>query len=687
MKPRSLLLAGLAAGLFAASLAVAPAASGRVDALQQLDEALVHYRSALAGGPASFADLAGDFRAIARTAPRDLADDADLVAADCLERAGQHGRAIAIWQRLENSRPAFATYCRYRLGGPDAIAGAAHAAGPFAPDLLVAAGRAETDPVQATKLLEQAYELAPRGPIAETALYLLATRSTEDGPRWALRYLDAFPAGRHAVAVAQVIDPASLSRHRRELLAGAMLDSGNYGIALKLLAKDLDPLALYRSGRAYWETGQRDKALEYLSRARSTDPQLGPRVSYTLAQMAMRDRNWSGAIAPLRAAATDPGEIGEDAFKALTRVYLELDDDSAAAAVDRQVIQAFPNSSAAHDAIWRSLWRAFGAGHMLAAHRWAARLESDHGLLGVAAEFWLGRLDQDAGETTSALRCYRLTEKRAFRDPASWYYGWRARMRANALTGRAPDPGFAVTDGPVRVRPFALGSLLPGADRRQLGIVARSAEARRWPRSLRTLAYLGLVSADRLPPGRARMLVAAADADYVDAIRWAEQANRTGAAYSPLAESPLGFWSDLEPAAHAEGLDPLFLAALVKQESFFDPQSRSWVGAIGLAQLMPFTANWVGRQLGGTGSLYDPAWNLRCGAWYLAYTGRQFDHQGVLEAAAYNAGVAAVKRWQQNYGNDPESFIERIPFFETRHYVKKVYGYYWTYRSLYRTSP
>ncbi len=686
MKPRRSLLTGLVAGLFAASLAVAPPAIGRVDVLQQLDAALVHYRSALAGGPESFADLASDFQAIARSAPPDLADEADLVAADCLERSGQHDLAVGLWRHLEDSRPAFATYCRYRLGGAAAIAGAADATGPFAPDLLVAAGRSETDPVQATRLFEQAYKLAPHGPIAERALYLMATRSTGDGSRWALRYLRAFPSGHHAVAVAQVIDPASFSVPQRETLAGAMLDSGNYGIAIKLLDNDVDPMALYRLGRAFWETGQRDKALAYLSRARSADPLLAARVSFTLAQMAMRDRHWSDAVAPLRAAATDPGKIGEDAFEALTRVYLELDDDEAAAAVDRQVIQAFPNSSVAADAMWRTMWRAFADGRVVDARWWAGRLESDPGLLGVAAEFWLGRFAQDAGETGKALHFYLLTEKRAFRDPATWYYGWRARMRKDAMLGKAPDPGFAVTDGPVTVRPFELGSLLPRGDRRQLGIVARSAEARRWPRSLRTLAYLGLVPADRLPPGRARMLVAAADADYADAIRWAEKANRNGTAYSPLAESPLGFWSDLEPAARSQGLDPLFLAALVKQESFFDPRSRSWVGAIGLAQLMPFTASWVGRQLGGTGSLYDPAWNLRCGAWYLAYTGRQFGNQGVLEAAAYNAGVAAVKRWQQGYGEDPEAFIERIPFFETRHYVKKVYGYYWTYRSLYRTS-
>jgi soluble lytic murein transglycosylase-like protein len=252
-------------------------------------------------------------------------------------------------------------------------------------------------------------------------------------------------------------------------------------------------------------------------------------------------------------------------------------------------------------------------------------------------------------------------------------------MRREALEGTAPDPGFAITGGSIHYREPDTRSFLPARYREALGLPGSTVadEAGKWPLDLQILSWLGLAPAATLPAGRARAAYAGSIGNYHEATLWGE-----GDAF--LA-SPLAYWDLLEPAARAVGIDPLFYIALVRQESAFDTNSRSWVGALGLAQLMPFTADWVARQLGGTPKpLTDPAWNLRLGAWYLAYAGRSFDGNGILQTAAYNAGVGAARRWRGSLGSDPEAFIEGIPFKETRHYVKKVYGYYWTYMSLYR---
>jgi len=236
-----------------------------------------------------------------------------------------------------------------------------------------------------------------------------------------------------------------------------------------------------------------------------------------------------------------------------------------------------------------------------------------------------------------------------------------------------------VQDGAIDLPDHDLRGLLPAPERSFLGVPADSLlpEADAWSSDVRILSYLGLAPPDRLPAGRTRILVAHSEAMHAKGIAWAGD--------DLLLSTPLGYWPALEPAARSQGLDPLFMAALVKQESMFDPRSESWVHAMGLAQLMPFTADWVGRQIPGPKKpLTDPAYNLKLGSWYLAYTGRIFDNHGILQAAAYNAGVGAAKRWRAWYGTDPEAFIERIPYRETRHYVKKVYGYYWTYRWLYR---
>lgn len=110
-------------------------------------------------------------------------------------------------------------------------------------------------------------------------------------------------------------------------------------------------------------------------------------------------------------------------------------------------------------------------------------------------------------------------------------------------------------------------------------------------------------------------------------------------------------------------IDPLFLHAMVAQESSARPQARSHKGALGLMQIMPST----GAMLGVTpAALFDPATNLDAGARYLKKLQKRFGTDFALILSAYNAGEGAVQR----YGN-------RIPpFAETQAYVTNVMGRY-----------
>lgn len=115
------------------------------------------------------------------------------------------------------------------------------------------------------------------------------------------------------------------------------------------------------------------------------------------------------------------------------------------------------------------------------------------------------------------------------------------------------------------------------------------------------------------------------------------------------------FLDQIKAAAAKYGLDPALLAGLIKQESGFDPNARSGVGASGLTQLMPATA----ASLGVTNPS-DPAQSIDGGARYLR---QQLDTFGDVPSAlaAYNAGPGNVKK----YGGIP-------PFTETQNYVKSV---------------
>ena len=140
----------------------------------------------------------------------------------------------------------------------------------------------------------------------------------------------------------------------------------------------------------------------------------------------------------------------------------------------------------------------------------------------------------------------------------------------------------------------------------------------------------------------------------------------------------------IEPQAQAYGLDPLFVAAVIRTESNFRAEARSSVGALGLMQIMPGTGEWVAKKNDWTYSddlLLDRAYNIQLGCWYLNYLSGRFDGDVTLALAAYNAGEGNVRKWVQQDSVGPAG--EKIPFGETRNFVKKVLNAYEVYKRLY----
>jgi soluble lytic murein transglycosylase len=120
---------------------------------------------------------------------------------------------------------------------------------------------------------------------------------------------------------------------------------------------------------------------------------------------------------------------------------------------------------------------------------------------------------------------------------------------------------------------------------------------------------------------------------------------------------------------HAENyrLEPQLLAAVIYQESKFDPDARSSSGAVGLMQLLPETGQGIADRTGGDAwrpeDLLEPELNIRYGAWYLRHLLDKYGDEA-LALAAYNAGQANVDEWRARG-------VE-IQFPETRHYVERV---------------
>jgi soluble lytic murein transglycosylase len=115
----------------------------------------------------------------------------------------------------------------------------------------------------------------------------------------------------------------------------------------------------------------------------------------------------------------------------------------------------------------------------------------------------------------------------------------------------------------------------------------------------------------------------------------------------------------IEHHAHATGLRPDLVRAVIQVESAFNPRARSPKGALGLMQLMPFTAEEVGVK-----DPFDPEENIRGGTLYLRRLLDRFGGNEELALAAYNAGPRAVERHGQSIP----------PYRETRDYVQRIRG-------------
>jgi len=159
------------------------------------------------------------------------------------------------------------------------------------------------------------------------------------------------------------------------------------------------------------------------------------------------------------------------------------------------------------------------------------------------------------------------------------------------------------------------------------------------------------------------------------------------------------FWENFYPLAYAKAIrdnakifnvDPYFVKGLIRQESLFNSQVQSRAGAIGLMQIMPETgrvlyANSTKSEPFNTTILFNPDTNIQLGIQYIGQLNKRFKKNKTHILISYNAGPHNLKKWLKRFSHlqDPDVFIESIPYPETRKYVKKVLRNYGIYQSLY----
>ncbi|MGH7481532.1 MAG: transglycosylase SLT domain-containing protein [Longimicrobiales bacterium] len=151
---------------------------------------------------------------------------------------------------------------------------------------------------------------------------------------------------------------------------------------------------------------------------------------------------------------------------------------------------------------------------------------------------------------------------------------------------------------------------------------------------------------------------------------------------------PFPYHDAILAEAEERGLDPWLVAGLIRQESMFDADIRSRAGAIGLMQIMPQTGRGLARAAGiaafDESILEQPEINVHLGTAYLQEMLDRYDGRIPAVLAAYNAGPSRVARWREfPEWENQELFAERVPYSETRDYIRKVQLNRALYRMLY----
>jgi soluble lytic murein transglycosylase len=304
------------------------------------------------------------------------------------------------------------------------------------------------------------------------------------------------------------------------------------------------------------------------------------------------------------------------------------------------------------------------------------------------AAFWLARSLQRLGREEEAQAAARAGATHP--EPAD---GYGVLLRARFLSGPIPPPDTARAgeDSPFdAIDPAEWPQPVAYHFERGLRLVElgqQETARREWARC----AHLGR----RIPSlVQSLALVAAAHNVYPEGVRWANLAARSLPAGHPHERGyqrlayPAAYYSHVVREAARFGVDPWSLWALMRQESFYDPQAVSRAGALGLMQVMPATLRRVIAESGfvpvPVEALFEPRVNIAMGTRFFSDRLKEFSHRLLPTLASYNAGESKSWEWLDRAEGDAEEvYIESIGYPETYEYVRRILWLIWVYESYY----
>ncbi|MDH5804164.1 MAG: transglycosylase SLT domain-containing protein [Gemmatimonadota bacterium] len=529
--------------------------------------------------------------------------------------------------------------------------------------------------------LSQGLELlAESGALSEAARLALENGDSQKARSWVYEALED-PAQRDAALEMATGPIPARSADEFRTLAVALRRSGDSRAAIEAAAQavragDSIPSLLLFEGEVLEVTGNRTRAIEAYRAASQRRGRLQVEAHYRYARGLTRAGRRDAAYNELARFV----DLHAEHERAAAAQYLmaDLRDDqgrsSQADSLYRVLHERWPNSDFASDARARLAQKALSSRDSVQAMDWLAAEVLYDGSRSQAANYQLAELYRAMGDTAQ----FRRVMTELARSDSLGYYGTLARPETNLgpLRFSAIDP-VAVSE---RIhRSMTALDFLDQAGFQEEAELLVSAILQRDDLSFEEMLDVGEGLGAR---GRARA-----------AVSYGWRIARLHYLNHPRVLRIIFPWPNQQLVvreAQKFGVDPYLLVGLIRRESAFDEDATSVAGARGMTQLMPTTADWLARRLGVD---WDELYlgvadaNIHVGAAHLSEMLENYDGAVVPALAAYNAGGSRVQRWLRfPEAGDWVAFTERIPFNETRIYVREVLRNRAVYRALYGST-
>ena len=454
--------------------------------------------------------------------------------------------------------------------------------------------------------------------------------------------------------------------------------------------------AQYLLGRSYMRTGEFDRAsrtFEELYRKHRR-----PDALYRIGGIQVRRNRDKEAIATYeRLAARHPGHsLADDALWQAAKAAERGSDFMRARDLFSRLADRYPDSPKSDESRWSAAFMLY------CSERYRESLQSFRTAGARASEphivdqsfFWAGKSAENLGLEREAGTMF---QRAAANFPRSYYSSRAVSM------GYEGDKGKRLPQRKQRGQRSALNAVAAKAVEEAYGVAVEELETLQRAHLLDRIGLLALAEQElseaereNLDDTEALKLIR----DCFEDLGSLDRALRVSTKiFTESGEKeipylyPSYYWEQVKTAAGDAGLDPFLVLAVIRQESYFDHDAVSRAGAVGLMQIMPKTGRTLARSAGvgrfEKRMLHDPAVSIRMGSQYLGEQMRTFASGRTREVgfelglAAYNAGPTAAHKWVRRFPlDDPDAFVERIPYKETRLYVKKVLKNYNIYKAL-----